>query len=192
MARVSGTVNARVVVSSDGSIKTAAYSGNALLVGVIQHAMDRSQLPARCAGEYNFNYRFVPASKLHEHSIRFKPPNQLLLTAPPVTCDHCYAEPGRDPCSFWPLMTPHYPRLALIARVHGVVEVRAVIGPDGTLRTAAYTGHPLLVQPVKDLLARSRLPAGCGASQFRLTYRFEIRGQPTFSRCGVGDVFATR
>jgi hypothetical protein len=54
------------------------------------------------------------------------------------------------------------------------------IGADGSVKAGAVQGHPLLVAAIKDALARSKLAAKCAGREYQLTYRFEIRGKPTY------------
>jgi hypothetical protein len=89
-ARISGTVDARVVVGANGTVKSAAYTGHSLLVPAVQSAMDRSQLSGKCAGEYHLIYRFVLGSKLGEQSVQFNPPNEFVLIAPPMIVESSF------------------------------------------------------------------------------------------------------
>jgi hypothetical protein len=67
-----------------------------------------------------------------------------------------------------------------MARIEGVADARFVLDSNGRSKTGAYAGHPLLVAGVKKLIESSQLVSSCAGSEYRLTYRFEIRGKPGF------------
>lgn len=46
---------------------------------------------------------------------------------------------------------PVYPKIALAARIMGVVQLHAIIGKDGNIKELeAISGHPMLIQPAMD------------------------------------------
>jgi len=84
-ARISGTVNARVVIGPDGTVKTAAYTGHPVLVPSIQGSLAGSRPDSVCAGtEFDLFYRFVLVTAAPKQPVRFNPPNEFVVEAPPA------------------------------------------------------------------------------------------------------------
>lgn len=182
LARISGVVNARILIGPDGSAKSAAYSGHALLVPAIQAAIDGSRLSGACAGrEYRLTYKLVIENRFTappRQTSKFESPNEFVITSTQPLPENDAA--ASEPCSPTNLDPPHYPWLALTARVAGAVKVRFVLDSNGRLKNPVYVGHPLLVFGVKKFLESSQLATFCAGRDYQLTYRFEIRGKAGF------------
>ncbi|MBZ5603430.1 MAG: hypothetical protein LAO79_14100 [Acidobacteriia bacterium] len=86
-ARLSGAVEARIVVGRDGRVTTAAYSGTTpIFIPANQFAIASHKFSTACAGsEFVVLYRFRLDGNLPLRALRveFKPPNQWLVTAGP-------------------------------------------------------------------------------------------------------------
>jgi hypothetical protein len=83
-------------------------------------------------------------------------------------------------CAAWMFERPGYPRLARVAKIKGVVEIRLKIGPDGRPTDLKYEGHPLLSQAVREALGRTKLDSACVGTAFDLRYRFEFEGEESY------------
>lgn len=87
------------------------------------------------------------------------------------------APPGTPRAVVAKLPPPHYPPIALAARVSGDVRLNIVLRRDGTLVSAlAQTGPPMLRQPAETLASQAGFACeGCTAdtTPFEVTFRFE-------------------
>ena len=79
---------------------------------------------------------------------------------------------GQAACSPERFEKPAYAPEAIRQRISGTVEARLVIGPDGSIKTNALTGHSLLTVAVAAALQKTRIEPACGGLEYRLTYRF--------------------
>jgi len=91
-----------------------------------------------------------------------------------------FAQTRVSDCPVPRLSQLHFPWGALLASVQGVVDARFILGDDGTPRTTAFSGHPLLVQQVRSLLEKLQFTAACAGRGYRVLHRFEIRGKSGF------------
>lgn len=98
-----------------------------------------------------------------------------VLAAATLSAQGTQSGPG---CSLGELNAPLY-RLATQARIQGPVIARIVVGADGAIWTAAYTGHPMLILEVQAVMKRSRLRAACAGMEFEVVYRFSVEGKPS-------------
>ena len=76
---------------------------------------------------------------------------------------------------------PLYPQMARIAHITGFVVLEVTIQPDGTAAISHATGHPILVEAVRDSFRRSKVGCdGCGDDlhTFSVTYEFKIADPP--------------
>ena len=79
---------------------------------------------------------------------------------------------GQALCSPERFERPAYASEAIRQRITGTVEARLVIGPDGSVKTTALTGHPALTTAVATALHKTRLEPACDGREYRLTYHF--------------------
>ncbi len=78
--------------------------------------------------------------------IRIKPPvEQKAATAPPPRAPMRVSQ-GVQAAKLLKMVTPEYPRMAVVARVSGTVRLLGIIGKDGTIQNLqVVSGHPMLV-----------------------------------------------
>ena len=70
-------------------------------------------------------------------------------------------------------ITPNYPALARSMNISGTVKVEAVVGADGTVKSASLTGgHPLLGQAAVDAIRKSKWEAASHETHELVTVHF--------------------
>jgi TonB family protein len=79
------------------------------------------------------------------------------------------------------LHEPVYPQMARIAHIRGRVVLDVTLQPDGTVTIQDVSGHPILVQAVRDSIQKSKLICeDCSGEPhtFSLVYEFKMADPP--------------
>ena len=84
-----------------------------------------------------------------------------------------------------------YPRLALQARITGIVIVRVIVGTDGSVKeVAAVSGHPLLAQEAQRNALNWKFEQSEAnrdtSNEVFIVYRFVVKGNCAGKNCRQG------